>query len=107
MSKIAADYIASQTWFDEAGTLLRELPADCIKDIARPGLSADGAVTYWHRRLAFRCPRTLALPYLKSFGAWSTTDLARTENYELEMRVLWLLCCTASEYPEAPLTLTP
>lgn len=89
------DAVWQTGWFSGRFSV-RTLPSDCVKDCSSQG-SADEAVSYWVKELAFDGPPWLFREYLSGYGAWDAMSLASHErNRE---RVLWLWACSCREDP--------
>lgn len=82
---------------------IRTLPADCIKDCSAQG-AVDDAVDYWVRKLGFEAPPWLLRDYLRSFGAWDSSQLC--DHQANLRRLLWSWACDCKRNgPDYPLYL--
>ena len=86
-------------WFDAAGWLTRDIPAECAADCSHSGDCLPD-VEAWRERLGFTVPRDLAIRYLREFGAWDDEELTGATDDTLANRVLWIACGDLSEQGE-------
>jgi hypothetical protein len=87
------------TWFDDSGTLLREIPAPCVRDCSGAGQRIV-QVMYWRGVLDFTAPRAQAVTYLQHTGGWTSEELAAISDTRISEIVLWLACCDIRETGE-------
>ena len=76
--------------FDEFGNCLIDIPTDCVLECWNPKENMD-LLDKWIYILQFKCPKDLAIPYLREMGAWDDLDTADQDT--INRRVLWLACC--------------
>lgn len=81
-------------WFDSTGTLVKDIPEECIKQCTQPGHDAYEDCKYWVKELGFAdgLDIPLAKGYLKWTGGWEPDEIASFSPEETAIRLLWIVC---------------
>jgi hypothetical protein len=74
---------------DDAYHLHEMLPAECINDCS---CSGDNAVACeeWVKKLSLAIPREKCTTILREIGAWDDDEIAKWDDTELNITVLWI-----------------
>ena len=84
-------------WFHDRQAI-KTLPKECVSDCTGQG-SADEAVAYWVKKLAFDGPAWLIREHLKGYGAWDKSQLC--DHQQNLKRLLWTWACAIRKDPES------
>lgn len=84
-----------RNWFDDQGTLIGEIPEECIRELTAPGEDATDDATKWVRKLGFAVPVDYAEDWIGSWGADIDTEDLSEES--LAVYILWDLCSRIRE----------
>lgn len=91
--------LSGESWFDQYGNLVRDIPQLCIAECSHAG-ACDADVERWQKILGFNVPRQMAINYLAEFGAWSRSELNEKLTVDISQIVLWSACCDIRESGE-------
>lgn len=86
-------------WFDSYGTMIKDLPPECIEDCTVPGRDAYESCKQWVEKLGFAdgLDIPLAKGYLKWTGGWDDDEIASLDDKETAIKILWILANDAKE----------